>query len=396
MTFKENYTGTKSDRPAIREAIEFIRVSKVKISKCYIYSIDRSSRWWPNIHYEIKKKFRDVWVSYLDVSWVIQERKKVIHIDWVNTDEYGWAYENPSEYAEEIIAMMSKSEKDKMLQRTIPQEIRNTKNGYHQRESHFWLKNIKIQNSEWKKKVIETPHEIEGEWIKKIYELRSIGIPDSEIVTEVNLMGFRTRIKKRLSEQKGWIPLTIKYLQSLVKNPVYAGIKMEKWTGYKPIRVARIDWYENLIDIGTWNRANKWKIQIIEKEDWEVDIIYSKKWKESFEPIIERRKTYDSGYPFSQVLRCPVCAGHLTPNKSKSSTWTHHYYYQCNGKKNENWIQKHTNYSLKRNEVNTQIIDFMKEIKPLNGLVKAIDHISLLYFDSKNKSSKKLALENEA
>jgi len=44
MTFKENYTGTKSDRPAIREAIEFIRVSKVKISKCYIYSIDRSSR----------------------------------------------------------------------------------------------------------------------------------------------------------------------------------------------------------------------------------------------------------------------------------------------------------------------------------------------------------------
>ncbi|EKD44190.1 MAG: NUDIX hydrolase, partial [uncultured bacterium (gcode 4)] len=395
MTFKENYTGTKLDRPAIKQAIEFIKASKVKISKCYFYSIDRSSRWWHDVHHWIKEMFKNVGVSYLDIAWVIQEKTKAIHIEWVNTDGYSWAYDNPSKYTEEILVMMAEGEKDKMLQRTISQEIRNTQSGYHQRESHFWLKNIKIQNAEGKKKVIEVPDEIEGKWMKQIYELRAIGIPDSEIVTEMNLIGFRTRIKRRLNEQKGWIPLTIKYLQSLIKNPVYAGVKMEKWTGYKPIRVANIEWYHNLVDISTWNRANKWKVQIIEGTDWEVDIIYSKKWKESFEPIIERRKTYDSDYPFSQVLRCPVCAGHLTPNKSKSGAWTHHYYYQCNGKKNENWIEKHLNYSLKRNEVNTQVITLLNEIKPLNGVIKAIDYISSLYFDSKNKSNKHLSIEND-
>jgi hypothetical protein len=47
------------------------------------------------------------------------------------------------------------------------------------------------------------PDEIEGKWMKQIYELRAIGIPDSEIVTEMNLIGFKTRIKRRLNEQKG-------------------------------------------------------------------------------------------------------------------------------------------------------------------------------------------------
>ncbi len=395
-TFKESCTGTKIDRPAIMEAIEFIKVSGIKISKCYFYSIDRSSRWGHDVHHGIKEMFKKVWVSYLDIAWVIQEKTKVVHIEWVNTDEYSWAYENPSKYTEEILVMMAEGDKDKMLQRTIGQEIRNTKNWYHQRESHFWLKNIKIQNAEWKKKVIEVTDEIEGEWVKKIYELRSMGIPDSEIVQEVNLMGFKTRPKKHWSEKKTSVPLTIKYLQTLVKNPVYAGVKIEKWTGYKPVRLAYADWYRSLIGIDIWNRANKWKVEIIEKDDWEIEIVYSKKGKESFEPIIEKRKNYDSDYPFSRVLRCPVCMGHLTPNKSKSHTWKPHHYYQCNGKKGENWIQKHTNYSLKRDEVNSRVVEFMNEVKPLGGIIKAIDYVSSIYFDLKNKSNISLVSENKS
>lgn len=122
-----------------------------------------------------------------------------------------------------MLVMMAKNEKDKMLQRTISQEIRNTKDGYHQRESHFGLKNMRIQTAEGKKKVIEIPDDgMEGEWMRKIYELRSIGIPDSEIVKEVNLMGFKTRYNKCGDVQTIGSPLTIKYLQKLVKNPTYA------------------------------------------------------------------------------------------------------------------------------------------------------------------------------
>jgi hypothetical protein len=37
----------------------------------------------------------------------------------------------------------------------------------------------------------------------------------------------------------------------------------------------------------------------------------------------------------------------------------------------------------------------LNEIKPLNGVIKAIDYISSLYFDSKNKSNKHLSIEND-
>ncbi|EKD29788.1 MAG: NUDIX hydrolase [uncultured bacterium (gcode 4)] len=396
MTFKENYTGTKMNRPAVLKALEFIKLSKVKISKCYIYNIDRSSRGWHDVHFWIKKMFKDVWVTYLDTSWVMQEKRKIIHIEWVNTDEYGWAYENPSEYAEEMLVMMAKNEKDKMLQRTISQEIRNTKDGYHQRESHFGLKNMRIQTTEWKKKVIEIPDDgMEGEWMRKIYELRSIGIPDTEIVKEVNLMGFKTRYNKCGDIETIGSPLTVKYLQKLVKNPTYAWVKIEKWTGNKPVRVPYVDGYQSLVSITTWNRANKWVVQIAEREDGEVEILYSKKWKESFEPIVERRKNYDSNYPFTRALRCPTCSGHLTPSKSRSKTWAHHYYYQCNGKKNENWIIKHPNYSLRRTEANSKVMEFMREITPSPWLIKSIDYIASVYFDSRNKSNIHVVSENE-
>ncbi|EKE28205.1 MAG: NUDIX hydrolase [uncultured bacterium (gcode 4)] len=389
QTISDVFTWSKKDRPWIKKALEFIKASKVKISKCYIYNIDRNSRWWHDVHYWIKDMFKNVWVKLYDINWVIWDAFKVIEIDWVNTDGYDFMFENPSEYAEELMVMMAKNEKNKMLQRTISQEIRNTKDGYHQRQAHFWLKNIKIKNNEGKAKVIEVNHEIESVWLKKIYELRQIWIPDYEIVNEINMMGFKTRPFKN----KWPVPLTIKYLQRLVVNPVYAGIKKEKWTGHKPVKMLYFDWYQSLVDISTWNKANRWKIQIIEDSEWVIEIIYSKKWKESFEPIKEERKTYRPEYSFARVLGCPVCWGYLTPNKSTSKNWTYHHYYQCKWKKNVQGPDKHKNYSVRRDEADKVIKSFLKEVKPNNWLLKALDHISWIYFDSKAKSNTNITSE---
>lgn len=393
--FKEHYTGTKINRPAIISAIDFIKTSEIKISKCYVYNIDRSSRWGHDVHYWIKKMFKDVWVTYLDINWVIQERKKIINIDWVNTDEYSWAYENPSEYAEEMLVMMAKNEKEKMLQRTISQEIRNTKNWYHQRQAHFWLKNIKILTSEWKYKTIEVDDPIESVWVKKIFELRSIWIPDEDIVKEVNLLGFKNRLIRRVNKMEGWTCLDVKYLQRLVKNVVYAGIKVEKWTWNLPIKIPYINPYKSLVDINTWNYANRWLIKIIEDNNWNIEIVYSKKWNTSFEPIVEKRKSYNPDYPYSKVLKCPICNWTLTPNKSKSRNWTYHHYYQCCWKAGENWNNKHSNYSVKRDDLNSEVIKFIKSILPWNWLIQSIDYISDIYFDNISNINKSVTNDND-
>ena len=56
-----------------------------------------------------------------------------------------------------------------------------------------------------------------------MFENRAKGfLSDEKIVEQVNLKG----CVKRSGE-----PMTVKYMQSLIKKPIYAGIKLTKWTG---------------------------------------------------------------------------------------------------------------------------------------------------------------------
>ena len=108
-------------------------------------------------------------------------------------------------------------------------------------------------------KVIEVDDEesFRSVWMKEIYKLRAMMTPDKEIVRQVNLMGFKT---KGMMRKGVWIEpqqLTVKYLQSLVCRPVYAGVQKEKWTGNKPVRIPYVYPYKSLVDIDTWNKANK-------------------------------------------------------------------------------------------------------------------------------------------
>jgi hypothetical protein len=52
----------------------------------------------------------------------------MVNINGVNTSGYDWAMDNPSEIAEMFAASGAKQERKAILQRTIPQEIRNSYN----------------------------------------------------------------------------------------------------------------------------------------------------------------------------------------------------------------------------------------------------------------------------
>ncbi len=157
-------------------------------------------------------------------------------------------------------------------------------------------------------------------------------------------------------------------MQELIKKPVYAWVKKSKWTWYEAIKTP----YDWLVSIETWNKANRWKIKIIEREDWEVQIVYKKKDKEDINPIIDKRKDYNSDYPYTKVLKCPICWWTLTWNRAKSRNWSYHFYYQCVWKK---WV-KHKTYSIKKAEVNEYIEKFFASINIEDSILGLFKEIS--------------------
>lgn len=381
--FREQFTWTKSERPKFNEALSFINNFNDKVDYCIIYKIDRSTRWWFEVYNDIKKKLIKYWVTLKDIQWIIQEEKNIIEIAWVNTDKYDWAKINPWKYSEHLQVMFSEEERNQILQRMIGQQIRNANNGYQVRQSNYWFKNKTIISNEWKKKVIQVEHPEESIFIKKIFELRAKWyLSDPQIVDEINSMWYKSRGKNKWNYDKTqiiWVKwcnkLNVKTMQVYLKSTIYAWVIIEEWTWFKPIKAQ----YKWLISIELFNKANRGKIHITENKDWGISVLYWDKKQE--EPIIEKRLSFNPEYPYSKVLKCPICSWFLTPNRSKSWNGSYYYYYQCKWK---NWI-KHKNYKIDRWTANQKILEFIKDIKPRTNIINSFNDI--LDFVWKNKKS---------
>ncbi len=388
--FREQFTGTSIQRPALTEALQYLKKQKREISYCIIHKLDRSTRGGLGDYYEIKKQFEKYGTHLKDVYGVIQDDINVVNVDNFDTSIYDWSKINPSEIAVSMTVLSAKQERSSILQRTIPQEIRNTQNGYISRQSHFGYQNQKICTEEGKLKTTYIPDPIESKWIQAIFELRARNdMSDREIAEAVNLMGFKTRSIKKWNKNRTMIigdawnnPLDVKLLQSYIQKPVYAGIISEKWTGWKPVK-GKFTW---LVSIDLFNRANRGKVEIIESKGWAITILYGKERKT--EKIVAKRVHFHSDYPFSRVIRCPYCENYLTPNKSTSWNGTLHYYYQCNGKK---WI-KHKNYTERRDELNETVINFLSHVS-LNKdyMPKFLDKIDEVWNERKHEIERERA-----
>lgn len=361
-SFSEQFTGTKDQRPKIQEALEFINNSELKIDYIVVLKIDRVSRWWIEIHNNFKKQFSDLWVVLRDVHWMIWESENVVQIEWVNTDWYGWAKNNWKGMIENITVMMSETERNTILQRMLWQAMRNNSKWYKVRNSDFWYSLKKVSTKFWTKKIqIDNPDE--SIFIKKMFELKARwDLSDKEIVAELNLIGFKSRERIKWNKEKTeaiwklwWKKLSSEQLQRYIKSPIYAWIVCELWTWNKPLKAP----YDGLVSIDLWNKANRWKykINIVDEETIEIDY-YKWETKLEEEPIIQKPKKYNSDYMFWKVLQCPECWWHMTAERSKSKSWKYHHYYSCRWKK---WA-KHKNYSLRRDEVNDEVVDIFAKL----------------------------------
>ena len=365
----------KTNRPIFNEAIQNAIENKVKYF--IIFDIDRFSREWYWVYSEIKEKLLDNWIILKDSKNIIWDTNIVIKNNLIDMSQYKWNIENHSEYAEVMISTQAKIEWKKIIQRTIPKEIELEQMWYHTRQPNFWFQNKKIRTSFWKATIqIEAP--IEWKWIKEIFEKRAKWLlTDKEIVKELNLKWFKKR---------SWKSLDVKYLQELIKKPIYAWIIYSKWSWYKPIKAA----YKWLVDIEIWNKANKWKIEIIKIDSNEYKIIFNKKNKTSENiPIIQKRRKYNPFFPFSKIFKCPICNKNLIWSSSKWKNWELHHYYFCKWPKDN----RHKSYTLRRNEVHNNIYTIFKYIRVNDEILNEYEKIIEKVYNNRKKELEKQLIE---
>ena len=353
--FKEAFTWKQSNRPVFNEAKK--NAIKNKVNYFLVFDIDRFSREWYWAYTELKEKLYSRWIQLQDSKGVIWENQIVMENAIVDMSKYKWNIENKSEMAEMVYSAQAKIEWNKIIQRTIPREIQLEQEWYVVRQSHYGYINKKITTFSGRK-TIQVEHPIEWQWVIEMFENRARwSLTDKEIVEELNLKWCKKRTGKELD---------VKYMQEIIVKPVYAGVISTKWTWNKAIRTP----YEWLVSIDIWNKANRWKIKIIEIDNKEVQLQYNN-WKDiqTDFPIIEKRKDYNPEYPYAKVFKCPHCEWDLTANTSTSRDWTFHYYYQCRWK---NWV-KHKTYTIKRDESHEKINTIFNSVKINDDVLKAYD-----------------------
>ncbi len=340
---------------------EAINNAKVNgINYFIIFDIDRFSRWWFWVYDELKENLAASNIELRDSKNIIQQSKWVMENELIDMDQYAWNIETPSVYTEMMMTTHAQIDWKRILQKTITREVQLCQLGYQTRQPNFWYSNKKVRLDQWKA-TIQVRHPIEWEWIEQIFTMRADwNYADEEIVDILNAKWYKSR---------RWNKLSIMQLQLHISRLIYAWVMLEKWTWNKPIRAA----YDGLIDIKTWNKANRWKVRVIDLGNNEIKVEYNvKNTIRVNKPIIKNRKTYNPYYCFAKVLKCPLCWWNLTGSNSTGGNWKIHYYYFCSWK----WKDiKHKTYSEKRNDVHHNLKRVFRSIKIDNSVLKLYDSI---------------------
>ncbi len=269
-------SASKDEQP-VQEAIDYCKNPKNDIQLFVIKSIDRFTRGGSFFYEELKMQLQENNVQLVDIYGVIGKQQ-------VNTLEhlgvsFKWSVYSPTKKSEILEAERAKDEMRDIMSRMIGAEIRYSRMGYWVRKPPIGYMNVKIETPNGKRTILK-PDPVESLWIIKMFELRCRGThSDHQIVEEINNLGFRTRMayvrdrhdRTKILKERGGNKLNIKGFWSYIKNPLYAGINLVKWTQDNPQKGK----FDGLVSIETFNTANRGKITIVEEAD-EIKIYKNK------------------------------------------------------------------------------------------------------------------------
>ncbi len=351
-TFTLVETGRHSEeRKFFSEVIDYCCDRKNGIEVAVFKDISRFTREGPLAYFELKNKLTEAGISLVDTMGVIQDEENSLeHLGL----SYDWSRYSPSAKAEALEAEEAKSEVKNALTRMIGAEVQYVRDpaSYSVRRPEYGYTNIKV-DVRGKKRAIRHPYDPEAKWIRKMYELRIEGLlSDKEIVEKLNNAGFKTRaINRRDNRSKeivgktGEKPLTVKQFQRFISNPVYAGVVYEKWVP-DPIKS---NLWEGIVDIDTYNRANRGKFYIEENIDGSVSLINEVKRK-----VVVRDKNNKS-YPFKNYILCPICGSKLKGSASTGKTGNRYPYYHCE--------RGHKRFSVTKKDLENTVNQFIAGLR---------------------------------
>lgn len=345
-------SASKEQQP-MQEAIDYCKNAENGIDLFIIKSIDRFTRGGSLSYDLLKSQLESSHVQLVDIYGVIssQQVNTLDHLGF----EYKWSVYSPSKKSEILEAERSKDELRDIMSRMIGAEIRYAKNGYWMRQPPFGYYSEKVDTNQGKRTVLR-PRDEEAVFIRKIFELRADGLlSDPEIVETLNDLGYQTRLHyirhkddlSRVVSKKGGKPLTVKRLQRIIQNTIYAGINVEKWTNYTPVKCM----FDGLVSIDLFNRANRGKKYIAFNEaDGEYQIQHQKPKKHLVEKVMN-----NPDFPYKKFVLCPECRGTLLGSASRGKTGKYYPAYHCSNKGHY--------FRVPKDDMDARITQFIARIK---------------------------------
>jgi site-specific DNA recombinase len=341
----ESGSSEKEERDRFNSAIQYCIDKSNNIDTLIFKDIKRFTRSGSKEYDEIENLLTNAGVELIDTKGIIQP---AVNLTEHTGAIWSWSNFKPSKKMERLEADESAEDRVEIIAKTTLASFEYAKKGY-QHGGHLIGFNNEHLYTEDGKRVTRVPDPIEAPWIIRMFDMRASGAySDDQIVKEINEMGFRTPIQKyRKGGTKGGKPLSIKKLQDYIIKTEYAGIKCETWGDVVPYKLVEKAHYKGLVDITTFNKANKGIVTIVEKGNDTYDVIYGK------ERII--RDKYNPNFPYKNAILCPVCRKPLKASFSTGKSKRRFPSYFCD--------RNHPRVSISKKDLETLVVNYLSRVK---------------------------------
>ena len=370
-------SGRTGERTYFKEVFEYCKSkskTSEKIDYLVVLNLGRFTRAGSIDYLRLKKEYEDIGVQITDSFGTVGQKVNTLEQYGF---EYPWSKYSPTESAEIQEADNKRDQVRDILTQTVSGCIRNINKGYWNGPAPYGLANKKVETANDGVRNVLTDNEKESQYVKKIFQMRADGVPDTEIAKTINSLGFKTRPMVKRDKRtktkigtKGCVPLTAKKIQEWIINPIYCGVIVAKWTKDKPVKTQMFD---GIVGVETFNRANRGKVFITKNKDDSVQIEYNIKIGSIGNG--DKRLRNNPKYPFKGILRCPHCGVEVKASASRGRSGDKFASYFCD--------RKHLRWHEKQNDVDTTVTKFVGELKYSDSFINLFDEVFKEVWDEK-------------